>query len=1266
MFGRRARIFGLIIFLLATLGRTVAPVDAQGAPPAPTLLSPQDGALTTGITDPPNGTPSFVWSTVPDATAYHVQISPSAGFSQITEEAITHATSYTPKYALADGVYYWRVRAQRAGLWGPFSEVRSFQKDWSAGGQLRPEPIRPLPGAVLTDFNEGFAWTPVQGAAYYIFEIDDSPNFTSVDYSAQTLKAAHTPTQKLGNAHYYWRVIPVDPRDNHGTAMEPAAFTLDWNFAPTLIAPQQDAVLSFTPTFEWTAVPGAEYYYLELDTNPDFTNPTRYQTRNTAFTPEHPLGNDADYYWRVQAVDAAGNSGPFSETWRFSLRWDFTPRLLTPMNNWASAPHPLFRWTPIPGAYQYQIQIDESPAFAAPVRVDKKTFFTAYTMDIGGSIELPQTFYWRVRALDGSNNAGPWSAPYAFTFSPEMAPSLLYPPYYYPADESLTPVHGRREVPSPLFVWDTAHEEPSITQPYTMATRYVLEVDDSPLFTSPNFRVETAALAAAPTDDQPFVDFQYGRTYYWRVTAYIGNRQLGYPTVWQARFAEDAPGPAPTDTITLLYPDDNTSWVVDAPVLGWAPVRGARKYRVQVSFTPDFSDLLHDVTTPFTHFVPGQDRSTKLPNRTYWWRVRVEDPPGAWSQPRTFRITHSLSTGNPFDYAPSDPLHADTTGRDQVLEDDWNGGGPFDLNSLWVVQDRYYSNTQLRWIIDLVSYASHGTNLTYVIYVDTDHAVGAGAESDPQGRPVSFPEWARPEYAIELHLNGDGSVNPAVLWPYTGASWGVPQDIYSLSGGDVEFDPAANALQIFLPYTALGGGDPHWDGALGFAVVVFDPNGNVRDIMPGTALDHIPYFAYTADRLNPAYPFNMPLTASFAHETFPVLSWHMPYPGSVDGYKVEVARDPDFTDILDSWENEEKMFNNPSNYGFLSTAYIPITPLGDNETFYWRVRLRHERYSRTTFDHDESPPSHPSRFTVRSLAPANLRPASGSVVNRTPVFRWDRVEGAGRYRFQLDDDANFSSPLINVTVDGTEYIPTEMSFGKLADGTYYWRVAVVRQNTQGRWSEVATLTKISPAPVPEAPSADATLHELPTLRWTAVLTPTNTPRLSAPRYRVELDTNPNFSTPIRYETDATSFTLPKGRGMADGTWCWRVAMMRALNLLGPFSEPVCFYKEYPAPRVLSPRSGAVVSGIPTFEWEPVAGAASYRLQLSRDQNFNLVKSYETDNTRFTPTDALQVGRWYWRVQIRDAERQWGPYEQGVVIIGYRTLIPYLVRGTPGS
>ncbi len=1248
-----------LLLLLAPVAPAQASSGATGFM-APELVAPANGARTTGTTDPPNGTPTFAWNPVEGASTYQIQISTSAGFSQVIKEATTYATTYTPDMALADGTYYWRVRAGDGQMWGPFSNVRMFRKDWSAGGTLRPTPLSPTNHAVLTDFNQGFRWTPVPGTAYYLFEIDNSPNFTSVDYSAFTLKPAHTPTEKLGNDRYYWRVTPVDPQGHFGTPMPPSSFTLNWHFTPELLSPEPDAVLTFLVPFEWTAVPGAKTYVIQIDTDPNFTSPTEYTTLNTSFVPQEALSNDEDYYWRVQAVDNAGNSGPFSEVRRFRLRWDFAPQLLTPVKNWVSVSAPTFRWTPVPGAYQYEIQISESASFAPPLKADVNTFMTEYTHAGWGDLNVPGTYYWRVRALDAGGSPGPWSETYAFTFARAMAPEPLYPPHYYTIDESLTPIHTRADVPAPLFLWNTAHDEgegdPSL--PFPSADRYVLEVDDDPQFLSPNFRVETAALGAAPTDAQPFTDFAYNTPYYWRVRGYVGDTPLGYPIRWVAQFSPNAPGPAPTEHITLLSPADNTSWSVDAPPLAWAPVKGAQKYRLQISTTPDFGELYTDVTTSFTHFVPGQDRTEKLEPRTYWWRVRTETPLGAWSETRAFRITHRLMTGNPVDYAPPQPLHNDSTSINRILEDEISGRNAYDLDSLWVVQDRYYKSTELRWLLDLVTYARMGNSVEYAIYIDVDHAPDKGGTTDPRGRAITFPAKERPDVVLDLHLQPNGTIDPALIWTYTATGWGVPQDLYA-AGAEITFNPGQQSIQIYLPYTALGGNDPRWDGALGFAVALFDTTGTVRDVMPGNSTESIPYFVYTSDLLNPILPLYLPRDVSFFYPTFPLLRWSMPYWDSVDGYRVEVARDKNFTDIAATWEAYEATVDYSPLYGFLATGYIPTVPLGDNETYYWRVQVRHEIYNEIANLFDYGPFSRPMRFAVRSLAPAHLQPENDALLYRTPVLRWDRVENAGRYRIQLDDDANFSSPIVDEKVDYTAYMDPETLGDQMGDGTYYWRVAVVRDDTQGPWSEVHTFVKISPSPQPESPEEGAVIHELPTLHWRQVFTPTTHPRLSSPLYQVELADNPNFSEAMTFVTDATSFTPPKDSPLPDGTWYWRVAMLRDATTMGPYSQTRSFYKEYPAPHVSSPPDNARVTGPPAFQWDPIPGAASYKVEISQDANFSLPLTYRTDNTRFTPTDEMAPGTWYWRVQMLDAEDQPGPFTQGKVYVGYSYALPYI-------
>lgn len=84
-------------------------------------------------------------------------------------------------------------------------------------------------------------------------------------------------------------------------------------------------------------------------------------------------------------------------------------------------------------------------------------------------------------------------------------------------------------------------------------------------------------------------------------------------------------------------------------------------------------------------------------------------------------------------------------------------------------------------------------------------------------------------------------------------------------------------------------------------------------------------------------------------------------------------------------------------------------------------------------------------------------PAGATVDGATFAVSWNVVEGARGYRFQMDDNSNFSSPVVNVTLPEAAYVPT----GAVADGTYYWRVKVLFPSGESAWSpgvEIRTIT----------------------------------------------------------------------------------------------------------------------------------------------------------------------------------------------------------------
>lgn len=364
---------------------TPTPTATPILPPSPpTLQAPAEGSVTTGAANAPLGMPTFAWQLPPGANFSHLQVSNTPGFSVLLLDIDTEATNYTPTNVWPDGPYYWRVKAATGSsakrVWGDYSAVQSFVKSWSSQGAIKPALVQPPAHATRSSFGAGdFAWSPVAGAGGYLFEIAGDPQFAAVVYKAETLKPQHTPSVRLPSGQYYWRVTPFayntpsDPRV-YGAPSDPGVFTFDWTAAPIQLGPVDDTVTPFVPRFQWQAVEGAQSYHLQVSTDSDFNPTTTYSTANTDFTPPTNLSNDKEYFWRIKAKDQNGNETQWSAVWSFRIEWNLAPKLLTPANNQIGLSYPFFSWEPVPGAEQYQIQIDDSYQFNGTLLADEKLY----------------------------------------------------------------------------------------------------------------------------------------------------------------------------------------------------------------------------------------------------------------------------------------------------------------------------------------------------------------------------------------------------------------------------------------------------------------------------------------------------------------------------------------------------------------------------------------------------------------------------------------------------------------------------------------------------------------------------------------------------------------------------------------------------------------------------------------------------------------------------------------------------------------------------
>lgn len=1312
------------------------------APSQPFLQAPSLEGIVTASTNKPLGMPTFTWAVAVNALISHIQVSNTPGFTTLLIDTDTEATSYTPTGVWPDGIYYWRVKAAAGPankrVWGEYSALWTFVKDWSDNGAIRPLLLQPPPDAVRSSFSvEDFAWVPIPGAAGYLIEIAADSQFATIVYKAETLKARHTPSVRLGSGGYFWRVTPFAYAASsvanrvYADPSESGRFTIDWTTAPVQLTPENYVATPFVPRFQWQAVEGAKSYQIQVSTDSGFnpTSTTLYNTANTDFTPNTNLSNDKEYYWRVKAIDQNENETSWSTIRAFRTQWNFAPKLLTPRNNQIQLSYPFFSWVPVPGAEQYQIQIDDNNQFIGGLIEDVKIYnVSTYTQPDWTDVPLGKDGYWRVRAIDASGNYTPWSETWAFRSADTVAPNLIYPQHTFTPDVQNLPVHRSATIAWPVFIWDTAHSWMTIYNPLTTTLTvgpdyYWLMVDDDPSFGSPNFSIQTRTLGAAPVFDaaQPghaFSGLVDGALYYWRVQAIRNSRQMGVDTRWEMRYSRAVSELSISTQSVAIFPRDGYQTVASPPMLGWLPVAlngsDAYNYHVQISRTPDFSAIVDEAYPQFVNYAPWQGRLDDMPPGSYWWRVRAESSPNVeltpWSETRRFDLSLDLLTGNQYDFKPA-PYRVPITMPNSLLTTNIQyepsltlvASNPaptadeYALDRLHLLIDRSLMITDanimrnLNWVLAFTLPPVPTTPVRYVVSVDNNHLVAAkpcgelSAHETDAGAPslppavqaiATLPLYA-PEYVLVVDWNGT-NVGPGAVSYYSwngvgNCTWEPAQDL-ATKGGAYWYDAATNAIQLVVPYSAFAAADDAFSGSLALALVSTNAAGGdgIRNsvppqgVLPGTPANTIDNPIYVSDMLQPLYPFDMPVSNPLVHYDMPPLRWRMPVFDSVDGYQVQVARDERFSQVIETWESFETKTA-------LLFALIPATfqsgiANADNESYYWRVRIRHERTVNEESKYDYGPWSPPQRFKLDSRRVGNPRLSTGSDVFMTPTFEWDRVEGAASYRLQVDDDLLFGSPLIDVGVDGTSYTPQETgaTVALSSHVQYYWRVAMRRSDTVlGAWTPTMLLDKNSVAPVPLWPLSSQPLtvtQEQPTFAWAAVLTPSQAPRLAVPLYHLQVDNNEDFkSLEIDVATTATSYTPIKGKSLADGQWYWRVASYEATGKPGPFSAAQVFFKQYPQLVPVEPMHGGNSDRTPRFTWLPMPGAASYLLEVAVDSGFQNPTKYTTANTTFTPVEQRKAGVYYWRVRMIDQDGKEGPILPFQFNLGRTCYLPMITK-----
>ena len=1256
----------------------------------PQPFYPPDRAVTTSITDPPLGVPSFAWSGVIGATQYRVQVDDEMGFDNpIALDMLTSNPSFTPasnSHLFIDGTWYWRVRVEQPAPAGDWSSIYQFTKTW-ASLENKPDPLAPADGQSLAFFDmPAFSWTPVIGAAGYRFQIAADPaGFDDPVISQDTLSTSYQPPDRLANGIYYWQVLPMDAADHLGTSSDVRSFIAAYgsssidDMVPLLVSPQDESYQTFTPTFHWTAVRGAEKYRLEYTSDEmcDFNDGTSLETRQTLFTPADTFHNDQRYCWHVRA-ESGPAAGDWSETWHFQKKWDLQPQLLTPTNLYPTTLYPLYSWTPVPGAASYLIQMADNPGFIQNSCYEEKvTPNTTYTPQ--QKYCKTMHYWWKVTPIDAGGEYGSASniSEYQSDYTSE-APELIYPldyyipndPVYY-GDHALNPYEDRT-VAYPIFMWHRVLRPSPSGGIYAAA--YRIQVDTTPNFYAIVWQQDTENTIAAPTNDFiPVID----QDYYWRVCPLDGmggncltdpdSGLVWWSQVWRTRFnptydpEHTSPWvlpPTDGETPKLLSPAHGQESVEATPLLQWWPTLGAGQYQVEVSRDPAFATGEISATVDIPAYSPVTSLAQRSLGRTdygtFYWRVRawIDDAWAGWSDTWRFQIA-----------SQSDWRYTRTIGnaenRLQIGNDPPADSDPsYDLTTLSGAQ------SASGWFLGFNAILSV-PDMTYAFYIDLDHLDGSGATYPPQhpfyGTPfdVTTIPAHQPEFAIYADKDG-GSLSANHIWVFAweGNGWGIGKPLPEI-GGDLFLD--GNYVEIKLPDASIG--MEQNTGSASIMLFSVDRNtGQVEDSVPsdpGVAPGGVQLSRFSAisERMNLIFPANSASGDPRTMFSFLPFMWDWPigsdYSTPFAGSRLEIHLDPQYTSLKASYVNNNDAYNS-SHFSWDNVTLLSDV-LGDN-IYYWRVQPRYKL------------PGQQEVFGVWTggwsfhrlgMIPENL---STSTTSSTLMFEWDMAEGTAIYRLQISADPNFESIIIDQATPLTSYSPQTT----LAQGHYYWRVQVIRDdNIANDWSEVKEFDHQLPTPTGLTPDGDV-VHFAPPFCWDHLVgyDDQGNPVLTAWKYRVQISLDPNFSQ-VYDSIDTFNNCWTPTKGYQDGNYYWHVAMIDGNGRLGPYSDPAAtFTKQYPFTTLVSPGSEPVDT-TPTFIWTPVDGAASYVLEISKHPTFSpTYDSVATFNTQFTPTKAYDMGAmYYWRVAIRDRDGKQGPFTDSRIIIGdlYPTYLPAIRR-----
>ena len=1191
-------------------------------PAVPTLGSPADGSTNQPLSD------LLSWSAASNATLYQLEVSTSSSFNSTIVNDSTISTSQTVGSLSSSTTYYWRVQAIDAAGSSGFSDAYSFTTLPPIPGV--PTLLSPANGSTNQPLSDLLSWSPSSNASRYQVQVSTSSSFISsvINDSNVTSTSRSTGTLSAGTT-YYWRVQAIDTAGSSG-------YSAAWSFTtlppipgvPLLASPANGLINQpLTETLSWDASSNATLYQIELSTSSSFSSTIiNDSTLSSTSTITGVLSAGTTYYWRVQAINAAGSSG-FSSAYSFTtLAPPAKPTLVSPANGSTNLTLPVtLTWNSVTNGASYEVQVAGNSSFALVLADTTMSSLpdTSYTVN---GLSHSTTYYWRVQATNAAGTSGFSNASSFTTLAPPAPPSLI------------SPANGSSNWPlSDTLSWN---ESPN-------ATHYQVELSTSATFNTTiiNDTTVTSTLRATGA-------LLGGTSYYWRVQAINSAGQSGFSSTWS--FTTLTPLTVPS-VPSLISPTNASTGQSLNDTLNWNASQNASSYQLEVSTSISFgSTIINDTGITSTSMPTG----TLSVGTTYYWRVQAINSigPSGWSSVWSFATLTS-----PAPPSLLSPLNGST---DELLSDtlSWNTSPSANLYHVEVSTSSSFSSTIIN---DSTASTSQpvgnlSPSTTYYWRVQAINSAGPSGFSSVWGFATLAPpappsllsppngsinqpltdtlSWNASQNAIRYHVEVSISTNFIATTINDTAITSTSMSTGALSGGTSYYwrvqainSVGSGAFSSAWSFTTLTPLAPpsvpsllspangsvsqplsdtlSWSASQNasryqvevstssnFNSTIINDTGITSTSMPTGALSGGAIYYWRVQAINsagssgfsPAWSFTtlIPLTApsvpsllspvngSAGQPLSDTLSWNASQNAS--RYQVEVSISSSFSSTL---VNDSTVTSTSKITGTLSAG----------TTYFWRVQAINTAgssgfstvWSFTTL----TPPAAPSL-----LSPLN----SSSKRPLNDTLSWNASLSAVEYEVEVSTAVDFTPAIINDSTTSTSMITGALSGGT----TYYWRVLAINTAGPSGWSDVWSFTTLTPLTAPSAPSllappnGSTNLPLADTLSWSSLQ--------DAQSYDLQLSTTASFASLVINDSGITTSSMQVGLLAVGTAYYWRV---RAVNSVGvsAWSGAWTFTTAAPpaTPTLLSPADSAANLPVSvTCKWDSVQNADMYHIQVA--------------------------------------------------------------------